>query len=172
MGFQNIKSPNYFTKAINSLQKWKTEAEEMKVILDHSHESAQKMTSHADADAKYAAYKKRWEVIDATAKDWISKYEKMVEVWKKQAETAEKVTAAISAKPAPAGEGGAAPEMKLEDLEKHLNALKEMFIQKQAMMEELEKTTAAPGPADAAPAAPAPEAPPAAPAPAPEVAAN
>ena len=30
--------------------------------------------------------------------------------------------------------------MKLEDLEGHLNALKEMFIQKQKMMEELEKT--------------------------------
>ena len=27
--------------------------------------------------------------------DWIAKYEKMVEVWKKQAETADKVTAAI-----------------------------------------------------------------------------
>lgn len=107
------------------------------------------MTSHADADAKYAAYKKRWTVIDATAKDWIGKYEKMVEVWKKQADTAAKVTAAISAPKDP--EKG---EMKLEDLEGHLNALKEMFIQKQKMMEELEKATAAP-PAAAAEAAPA-----------------
>ena len=53
------------------------------------------MTSHADADAKYDAFKKRWVVIDATAKDWIAKYEKMVDVWAKQAETAAKVTAAI-----------------------------------------------------------------------------
>ena len=43
--------------------------------------------------------------------------------------------------------------MKLEDLEGHLNALKEMFIQKQKMMEELEKATAAPPAAEAAPAA-------------------
>ena len=62
-----------------------------------------------------------------------------------------KVTAAIAAKPDPE-KGG---EMKLEDLEKHLNALKEMFIQKQKMMEELEKTAGAP-PAGAAPAAEAP----------------
>ena len=141
----------------------------MKAVLETSNESAQKMTSHADADAKYAAYKKRWEVIDATAKDWIVKYEKMVEVWKKQAETAEKVTAAISAKPNPNAEGGPAPEMKLEDLEKHLNALKEMFIQKQKMMDELEKTTGAADPA--APPAPAPEAAVPAP-PAPEIAAT
>merc|ERR1712083_1175364 len=129
---------------------WKDEAEEMNKILEHSNGEAQKMTAHADADMKYAAYKKRWVVIDETAKDWIAKYEKMVEVWKKQAETADKVTAAIGAKP----EGGEAAPMKLEDLEGHLNALKEMFIQKQKMMEELEKTAAAP----AAPA-PAPETP-------------
>jgi len=50
--------------------------------------------------------------------------------------------------------------MKLEDLEGHLNALREMFIQKQKMMEELEKTaeSAPAGPAPATPA-PAPEAP-------------
>ena len=110
------------------------------------------MTAHGDADAKYAAYKKRWAVIDAAAKDWIEKYEKMNEVWTKQAETAAKVTAAIAAKPDPE-KGG---EMKLEDLEKHLNALKEMFIQKQKMMDDIDSATgAAPTPATAA----APEAP-------------
>jgi hypothetical protein len=84
-------------------------------------------------------------------------------VWKKQAETAAKVTAAIGAKP----EAGA-PEMKLEDLEKHLDALKQMFIEKQKMMDNLDKESvpapAAPPPAPAEPA-------PAAPAPAPEPAA-
>ena len=84
----------------------------------------------------------------------------MAEVWKKQTETAAKVTAAIASKPS-AGE----PEMKLEDLEKHLDALKQMFIEKQKMMENLDKETAA------APAAPAAEPAPAAPAPAPEPAA-
>ena len=59
-------------------------------------------------------------------------------------------------------------EMKLEDLEGHLNALKEMFIQKQKMMEELEKATAdgaAPAAADPAAAAPPPAEPAAPPAP-------
>jgi len=135
---------------------WQEEAVEMNKVLEHSNAEAQKMTAHADADQKYAAYKKRWVVIDETCKDWIAKYEKMVEVWKKQAETADKVTAAIGAKP----EGGEAKPMKLEDLEGHLNALREMFIQKQKMMDELEKTaeSAPAGPAPATPA-PAPEAP-------------
>ena len=137
-----------YSNIYQTFQNWKIKAEELNDILEQSNASAQKMTSHADADAKYAAYKKRWTVIDATAKDWIGKYEKMVEVWKKQADTAAKVTAAISAPKDP--EKG---EMKLEDLEGHLNALKEMFIQKQKMMEELEKAPAAPPAAEAAPAA-------------------
>ena len=122
----------------------------MKATLDEANAAAQKMTLHKDADEKYAALTKRWTEVEATAKDWIDKYEKMVAVWQKQADTAAKVTAAIAAKPG--GEGGApAPEMKLEDLEKHLDALKQMFIEKQKMMEQLDKTTAAPA------AAPAPE---------------
>jgi len=152
--------PKNLQEALDQLEgakTWLEEAGEMNKILEHSNAEAQKMTAHKDADLKYAAYKARWVVIEATAKEWIGKYEKMVEVWQKQADTANKVTAAIGAKP---DEGGDAAPMKLEDLEGHLNALKEMFIQKQKMMEELEKTAEAPsaGPPPATPA-PTPEAP-------------
>ena len=40
----------------------------MNKILEHSNAEAQKMTAHKDADLKYAAYKARWVVIEATAK--------------------------------------------------------------------------------------------------------
>jgi len=137
------------TAEFNGAKTWLAEATSMKATLDEANAAAQKMTLHKDADEKYAALTKRWTEVEATAKDWIDKYEKMVAVWQKQADTAAKVTAAIAAKPG--GEDGApAPEMKLEDLEKHLDALKQMFIEKQKMMEQLDKTTAAP-------AAPAPE---------------
>ena len=43
----------------------------------------------------------------------------MVDVWKKQAETAEKVTAAIAAGPAGGEGGGPAPEMTLPDALRH-----------------------------------------------------
>ena len=56
----------------------------MKHTLDEANAAAQKMTLHKDADEKYEAFTKRWVVIEATAKDWIDKYEKMVEVWQKQ----------------------------------------------------------------------------------------
>ena len=142
------------------MQKWQSDAVEMKKVLDEGNTAAQKMTLHEDADAKYAAFSKRWVVIEATTKQWIEKLDKMAGVWKKQTETAAQVTAAIASKPA-----DGAPEMKLEDLEKHLDALKQMFIEKQKMMDNLDKETAE------APAAPAAEPAPAAPAPAPEPAA-
>ena len=126
----------------------------MKQLLEESNAAAQKMTLHEDADIKYAAFLKRWVVIEATAKDWIDKLDKMVGVWQKQADTAAKVTSALSQKPA-----DGQPEMKLEDLEKHLDALKQMFIEKQKMMDNLDKVTEAPAAPEPAPAEPAPAAP-------------
>jgi len=129
------------TDQLEASKTWLEEAKKMKAVLDEANAAAQNMTLHEDADAKYAAFTKRWTVIEATAKAWIDKYDKMVVVWQKQADTAAKVTAAIAAKPG--GGEGSAPEMKLEDLEVHLDALKQMFIEKQKMMEQLEKATAA-----------------------------
>ena len=76
---------------LEDAQKWKSESESMKKTLDDANASAKKMTVHDDPDTKHAGMVKRWEVIDATASDWIGKYQSMVDVWKKQAETAEKV---------------------------------------------------------------------------------
>ena len=126
----------------------------MKALLEEANAAAQKMTLHDDADIKYAAFVKRWIVIDATCKEWIKKLDEMVAVWQKQADTAAKVTSALAQKPA-----DGQPEMKLEDLEKHLDALKQMFIEKQKMMDNLDKPAAPePAPAEPAPAAPAPAA--------------
>ena len=59
----------------------------MKATLEEANQAAAKMTLHEDADAKYAAFVKRWVVIDAASKEWIDKLQKMVEVWKNQADT-------------------------------------------------------------------------------------
>lgn len=153
-----MTKPNNLQEALDQLEdakKWKSDSETMHNILEESNASALKMTLHDEADAKYKAFIGKWKIIDETAKEWISKLEKMVDVWKKQAETAAKVTAAIAAKPDSQGS-----EMKLEDLEKHLDALKQMFIEKQKMMEQLDKDSGAgPAPAAAPPVAPAAEPP-------------
>jgi len=134
------------TAFLADCQQWKGETESMKAMLDEAYEAAKKMTLHEDADRQYTGFVKKWDEIDKLSKEWIVKMEGLVQMWQKQAETAEKVTAAIAA---PQGAGA---DMKLEDLEAHLNALKQMFIEKQKMMESIDQADAA----SAAPAATAP----------------
>merc|ERR1711902_158782 len=114
---------------------WKAESEAIKTVLDNGNASAQKMTTHGEADKQYAANVKRWEGVDKAIKEWITKMEALVKMWEDQAATADKVTNAIS--------DPSASDMKLEDLEAHLNSLKEMFIQKQKMMDSMNPPTQA-----------------------------
>jgi len=115
------------TGILTEVKTWKAESESMKKVLDNGNAAAQRMTMHDEADKQYAQSVKRWDGVDAAIKDWITKMEALVKMWEDQAATAEKVTAAISA---PSNS-----DMKLEDLEAHLNSLKKMFIEKQKMME-------------------------------------
>jgi len=120
---------------LTDLKNWSEETESIKVTIEDGYESAKKMSSHDEPDQTYGICIKRWNDIKNTCKDWITKLESMVSVWQKQAETAQKVTAAIAATPNDASTS----EMKLEDLEEHLNSLRQMFIEKQKMMAELEE---------------------------------
>merc|ERR1712080_82024 len=129
-----------FTNGVRKFEPWINKSEEkaksMKGLLDDSKAAANKMTLHDDADRQYEAFNKRWEAVNKTADEWIAKMNELCTMWEKQEETAAKVTAAIAA---PQGAGA---EMKLEDLEAHLNALKQMFIDKQKMMEGIESPSA------------------------------
>uniref|UniRef100_A0A0K2U2D0 Uncharacterized protein n=2 Tax=Lepeophtheirus salmonis TaxID=72036 RepID=A0A0K2U2D0_LEPSM len=133
--------PNNLVEAkdfFNQTKIWLADAESLDNILEQSNESAKKMTLHEDSDVKYKALKERLAAVLVIAKEWIEKYDGMIKVWDKQAETAAKVSAAISSKPG----DGSGSEMKLEDLEKHLDSLKLMFIEKQKMMEGLSQEAA------------------------------
>lgn len=106
---------------------WKAESEAIKTVIDNGNASAQKMTTHGEADKVYASNGKRLEVVDKAILEWIGKMEKLMKMWEDQAATADKVTNAIS--------DPSASDMKLEDLEAHLNSLKAMFVEKQKMMD-------------------------------------
>merc|ERR1712203_520838 len=109
-GMKNAGSLEEGKKMFDEVKHWKAESEAIKTVLDNGNASAQKMTTHGEADKVYAANIKRWEGVD-------------------------KVTNAIS--------DPSASDMKLEDLEAHLNSLKEMFIQKQKMMDSMNPPTQA-----------------------------
>jgi len=128
-GMKKATSLGEATTLLTEVNAWKTDAEKMKKILDNGNAAAKKMSMHDEADRQYAANCKKWEAVDSAVKDWITKMQALVKMWEDQAATADKVTAAMSAP--------AASDMKLEDLEAHLNSLKSMFIEKQKMMESM-----------------------------------
>ncbi|CAB4065639.1 unnamed protein product [Lepeophtheirus salmonis] len=134
--------PNNLVEAkdfFNQTKIWLADAESLDNILEQSNESAKKMTLHEDSDVKYKALKERLAAVLVIAKEWIEKYDGMIKVWDKQAETAAKVSAAISSKPG----DGSGSEMKLEDLEKTFGFLEtNVYRKKQKMMEGLSQEAA------------------------------
>jgi len=133
-GMKNAASLEEGKTLMEEVKHWKLESEAIKTVLDNGNASAQKMTSHGEADKVYASNVKRWEAVDAAIKEWIKKMEALVKMWEDQAACADKVTNAIS--------DPSASDMKLEDLEAHLNSLKAMFIEKQKMMDSMNPTAA------------------------------
>jgi hypothetical protein len=128
-GMKKASSLGEATTLVEELKKWEANAEKMKKTIDNGNAAAHKMSMHDEADKTYAANCKRWEAVAAAIKDWITKMEALVKMWESQAATADKVTAALSTP--------AASDMKLEDLEAHLASLKQMFIDKQKMMDNM-----------------------------------
>jgi hypothetical protein len=119
---------------MDELKSWQAESAKMKQTLDNGNAAAQKMSTHGEADKTYAENVKRWDVVDKCIKDWIVKMEALIKMWTDQAATADKVTAALA--------DPTASDMKIEDLEAHLNSLKAMFIEKQKMMDDINQPKA------------------------------
>jgi len=130
------------------------EAEAKLKVLEDAAASAQKMTSHQEADIKVVAFKERWTVVHECFKEWVARMTTLVECWNKLDGNVGELSSWVATKDSAAPEGGS--EISIEKLETQLNTLKTMFAEKQKLVSDLE----AYGPAGAVPAvaaAPAPE---------------
>jgi len=123
------------------------EAEAKLKVLEEAAASAQKMTSHQEADIKVAAFKERWTVVHECFKEWVARMTTLVECWNKLDGNVGELSSWVATKDSAAPEGGS--EISIEKLETQLNTLKTMFAEKQKLVSDLE----AYGPAGATPAA-------------------
>merc|ERR1711892_738020 len=130
------------------------EAEAKLKVLEEAAASAQKMTSHQEADIKVAAFKERWTVSHECFKEWVARMTTLVECWNKLDGNVGELSSWVATKDSAAPEGGS--EISIEKLETQLNTLKTMFAEKQKLVSDLEAYGPA-GAATAVPAAPAPE---------------
>ena len=64
---------------------WQAESTNIKQVLDNGNAAAHKMTMHDEADKLYAENVSRWETVDKSIKDWITKMESLVKMWTDQA---------------------------------------------------------------------------------------
>jgi len=120
-------------------------------VLEDAAASAQKMTSHQEADEKVVAFKERWTVVHECFKEWVARMTTLVECWNKLDGNVGELSSWVATKDSAAPEGGS--EISIEKLETQLNTLKTMFAEKQKLVSDLE----AYGPEGAAAPAAAPE---------------
>merc|ERR1719243_155275 len=130
-------------------------------VLEDAAASAQKMTSHQEADEKVVAFKERWTVVHECFKEWVARMTTLVECWNKLDGNVGELSSWVATKDSAAPEGGS--EISIEKLETQLNTLKTLFAEKQKLVSDLEvygaggaapvpDAEAAPPPAEVAPA--------------------
>ena len=135
-------------------------------ILEEAAAASIKMTSHRDADNVVDELKTRWKLVHETAKEWVARMTTLVECWNKLDGNVGELTSLVEEKVRSVSEYGmyilipfqdlSAPEGKselsIEKLEMQLNTLKEMFAEKQQLVNDLD----AYGPGGPTPAVAAP----------------
>ena len=134
-----LKKPSSLVEACEILGDSKNlqdEAEAKLRVLEEAAASAQKMTSHQEADAKVAAFKERWTVVHECFKEWVARMTTLVECWNKLDGNVGELSSWVATKDSAAPEGGS--EISIEKLETQLNTLKTMFAEKQKLVSDLE----------------------------------
>jgi len=110
-----------------------------KSCLDHlkvlmaANDAAQKMTTHAEADAEVAALKARYEKVKAVADTWVKKAETLLKEWTLLDNTVSELNTWVAKDKTTEGEN----QFSLEKMESTLGELKNIFKEKEKLVENL-----------------------------------
>jgi len=110
-----------------------------KSCLDHlkvlmaANDAAQKMTTHAEADAEVAALKGRYEKVKAVADTWVKKAETLLKEWTLLDNTVSELNTWVAKDKTTEGEN----QFSLEKMESTLGELKNIFKEKEKLVENL-----------------------------------
>merc|ERR1712212_396040 len=112
------------------------ECEKKLDILDEASVSANKMSTHLDADEKVSMYRSRWTEVHSTAKEWVARMTTLVECWNKLDGNVGELSSWVNQKDSSVPEGSS--ELSIEKLDTQLVTLKNMFAEKQRLVADLE----------------------------------
>eukprot|EP00092_Neocalanus_flemingeri_P041220 GFUD01044880.1.p1 GENE.GFUD01044880.1~~GFUD01044880.1.p1 ORF type:complete len:600 (+),score=177.83 GFUD01044880.1:56-1855(+) len=102
-------------------------------VLNAANAAAQKMTTHKDADVEVAALRVRYEKIKSVSDLWMGKVDTLVKEWKLLDTTVTELNAWVAKDKTADGEN----QFSLEKMESTLGELKNIFKQKEKLVDEL-----------------------------------
>merc|ERR1712147_364921 len=102
-------------------------------VLDAANAASQKMTTHTEADAEVAALKERYAKVKAVSDTWVKKCEVLVKEWTLLDNTVTELNSWVAKDKSAEGEN----QFSLEKMESTLGELKNIFQQKEALVDGL-----------------------------------
>jgi len=102
-------------------------------VLTSAQAAAQKMTTHADADAEVAALKARYDTVKAVSDTWVKKVDVLVKEWVLLDSTVTELNSWVAKDKSAEGEN----QFSLEKMESTLGELKNIFKEKEKLVEGL-----------------------------------
>merc|ERR1712018_938985 len=102
-------------------------------VLDSAKAAAQKMTTHAEADAEVAGLKERYDKVKSVSDTWVKKVDVLVKEWVLLDNTVTEFNSWVAKDKSAEGEN----QFSLEKMESTLGELKNIFKQKEKLVEDL-----------------------------------
>merc|ERR1719312_2157469 len=102
-------------------------------VLEAANGAAQKMTTHAEADAEVAGLRERYVKVKAVSDTWVKKLEVLVKEWTLLDNTVTELNSWVAKDKSAEGEN----QFSLEKMESTLGELKNIFKQKEKLVEGL-----------------------------------
>merc|ERR1711992_368530 len=102
-------------------------------VLESANAAAQKMTTHAEADAEVAGLRERYTKVKATSDTWVKKLEVLVKEWVLLDNTVTELNSWVAKDKSAEGEN----QFSLEKMESTLGELKNIFKQKEKLVDQL-----------------------------------
>merc|ERR1719461_2294347 len=102
-------------------------------VLETANAAAQKMTTHKEADAEVAAMRERYAKVKAVADEWAKKVDTLVKEWALLDNTVTELNAWVAKDKTSDGEN----QFSLEKMESTLGELKNIFKEKEKLVENL-----------------------------------
>jgi len=102
-------------------------------VLSAAEAAAQKMTTHTEADAEVAAIKERFDKVKAVSNSWVKKCDVLVKEWTLLDNTVTELNSWVAKDKSAEGEN----QFSLEKMESTLGELKNIFKQKEKLVEGL-----------------------------------